>query len=856
MRALCLLTLAGCVASAPPSEIEGAAVNARTEVVTDEHGWPHVSATSLRDLGFAQGYAMARDRMAQLELFRRTANGRLAEVFGTVSSKFIESDVTMRTIGLRRMGQLLWERCDDRRMRELFEGYAAGVNQYLAQVRSGQVRAPRGSELLVGSMTPEWSPVDSLTVLRLMEMFLAFNADAEINRSLLRDRARVVFDEADPAEAPELAARRGFFAQVMQFAPPSPATTVPGFYAAGAKTGGRGRSRRAPSVGASALALSSLRRVLPAQNRLGVGTNAWALSGASTASGHALLANDPHLPLIAPTILWGVHLVVSEGPDAMDVTGVAFAGVPGVVFGHNARVAWGITNAMFDQMDVYEETLTADAASFRGQWVPLEKRVEHIPNGLGGTLDVTVETVPHHGPILPVFEREGGLSKRTGTRAISVRWVAAEPSHEVEGLIALMLARDVREAEGAVRDIEVPGMGFVFADSAGDIAFRMTGKLPIRAPGAMTWDPVKRPDGTMPATVLPGTGEAEWVGWLDPDQLPHAAPGTRAFIAAANNDPAGSSRDGNPFDERVYLGYDWSEGFRAERLTQRLGELVGTATRADMEALQADVTVLAARRFMPYLVDHSGASEELAARLRGWDLRATEASVEAAVFHAWLARLLDFSLSDEVEALGDTRGVVPVLAPGTRMTALAALLENADSPLWDDLTTPGITETRDAVMARALTAALADLEKLTGSADVAKWRWGPLHTVRFDSVIPHFSLSLGADLSVPPHGEPAFARGGGIDTVDQGWPVLQDERGRPAPVFAYTQGPARRLSIELTPDGPVAFDALPGGESGDLGSSHFRDEAELWRTNRSHPLWRTRAEIDAHAEARTVFTPR
>lgn len=752
-RLLPLLLLACTPAGGTP------APTADVELVVDSNGWPHVFASSLRDAAFAQGYAIARERMPQLELFRRIANGELAEALGAVSAKFVESDVTMRTLGLRHVAAEMWERTAPGRSRELLEGYAAGVNRHLAELRDGRERVPRGAELLLGPRTRDWTPADSLAVLRLMELFLNFNADAEIERTLLLDRA-----------GPEL------FEHLVRFDPPSRASTVPDFYAQ---------------------VLTPLQRVLPPEDRLAVGTNAWAVSGARSKSGHALLANDPHLPLTSPSMLFGVHLVVTGGADALDVTGTAFPGVPGVVFGHNARVAWGICNAMLDQMDVYEETLVDDTVVFAGVQLPLERRVERIATGLGGFIDYTVEVVPHHGPILPVFEREGVPRARSGSSALSVRWVALQPTHEVDGLLALLYARDVAEARAAVKPIEAPGMAFVLADSAGDIGFQLVGKVPVRAAGAR------------PAFVLPGDGSAEWVGWVQPEQLPWS--GTRPFLAAANNDPAGVARDGDPFDAPVYLGYDFAEGFRAERIAERLGVLDGRATREDMEALQADTVMLAAKRFAPWFPQGP---------LREWDFDARADAVEPTMFHAWLWRLSEATLGDELEAIGMKLGA------RQKLIAVLAALESPDvSPLWDDVRTRGVVETRDDLLERV-------------SRDLPRDRWGARHTLRFEPLLPHVALYLGQDVSFPPRGEPAFERGGGIETVDQGWPVMDGED------FHFTQGAARRLTVELTPDGPIAFDALPTPRS-----------AELWRTNRSHALPRTRDELADEALTRTTLHP-
>ena len=184
------------------------------------------------------------------------------------------------------------------------------------------------------------------------------------------------------------------------------------------------------------------------------------------------------------------------------------------------------------------------------------------------------------------------------------------------------------------------------------------------------------------------------------------------------------------------------------------------------------------------------------------DLRAGADSVEASIFHAWLARVVDFALTDELEALSDTKGVSPVLAPAQRMTAVLALLDRPEHALWDDLRTPGTIETRDDIFTHALTAAIADLTRATGSPELSRWQWGPLHTVRFKSVIPHFSLSLGADLSIPAAGErsfPAAFRAAAVSTPSiKAGRCCRTRRGGRGRCSTTPRGRPGVLSVELT----------------------------------------------------------
>jgi penicillin amidase len=309
-RVLLLLFLCSCVPTASNPTVSSS-LSGPVEIVVDKYGWPHISATSLKDAAFGQGYAMAVDRMAQMELFRRTSQGTLAEVYGSISGDFLKSDILFRTVGLQRAAEKMWAATTDRRSRDVFEGFSAGVNQYLDELHRGEKRAPVGSEVILGQLKKPWTPVDSFSVLRLMEMFLTFNADAEITRTDLSSRVSA-----------QLAG------ELMPFAPMSKAVTLPNFYAqrldfpksdiprsrkkAGAPLRRLShRSSPRESVTELATTLEFLKKIVPPQSRLGMGTNTWAVSGKLAKNGHALLANDPHLPFTSPSILWGVHFTVT-----------------------------------------------------------------------------------------------------------------------------------------------------------------------------------------------------------------------------------------------------------------------------------------------------------------------------------------------------------------------------------------------------------------------------------------------------------------------------------------------------------------------------------------------------------------
>jgi penicillin amidase len=879
-----------------------AGLDGPVDVVVDRYGWPHLRARTLRDAAYVQGVLAARDRMAQMDILRRLSSGTLAEAFGVLSAGAIESDLAVRTIGFRRVAEASWRELPPGRTRTALEAYARGVNAYLAEIRSGAREAPEATELVVNERTPDWSPVDSLTFGRYQSYALSYDADQDINVSTSLDRARQTWETADPMSAPERYARRGFAQDYLRFQPPQPTAIVPGFGRPMGMASTFVPEVTRPLVPRAVYARTEVffSRLREAVAYLGLedrGSNNWVVAPSASANGHAMIANDPHLSLRSPPVFYGVHLEVTEGPDRVNVAGVTFPGVPGVVIGFNDRVAWGVTTAGYDVTDVYAETVVPGAAGapdsvrFQDRDVPLQVLTERVPNGRGGAVELRVELVPHHGPLVPTI-RDGRVVPRTGTRALSVRWTGHQPSNEVGAFVGLMYARSTAEGRDAQRLFGVGAQIFVIADVDGNALYSSHAVIPSRAPGARTWDPRSNPTGTTPCAVLPGDGSAEWVGVLPPEQIPNATLSPALpFVVTANNDPSGTTFDNNPLNDGPHLGCAFASGWRAERIVQRLTMAGPRVSMADMESIQNEHTVLLAGRFRPFLQAALGRLDAewaaagthpdlgpLAAqtlpradrlrdavrRVQAWSLDGASGAdydapeperrdaVATAIFHAWIAKAVQRTFSDELSVMGGSFG--------NRLGALLFLLEHPQdaatrdpateqSVLFDDLTTPAVRESRDHILLLALDQALAELQRLTMTDAMDRWLWGNLHTVRFGSFVP----GPGEVLSIPPTTHPMFPRGfprpGGLDVVDASDPGLSGTS------FSYGNGPVQRFVVELDPAGPRALNALPGGQHIDLRSPHHADEAELWRTNRRHPVPFSERDIARAAERRLRFLP-
>ena len=887
-------------------------LDGRVDVVQDTYGWPHIYGTTLHDVAAVQGLMAGRERMPQMELLRRLSSGTLAEAFGSLSPDLIDDDIAIRVVGLRRAAQLMWTQIQANaatdpqiaRQKTMLEAFTVGVNAYLEEIRSGRARTPTGTELVVSDATPDWTPVDSLVIGRYQSYSLSYDVDDDIHLSAFRDAAHTTFDTADMTTQPDRYARRGFFSDMALFRPSTDAAIVPDFYTSMAHSGRSRRRRQNPAIPRSLYARIDhvLQRTRAVAERLGDesrGSNNWVVSGMASANGHALLANDPHLSLTSPSVFWGVHITVTQGPDALNEHGVSFPGIHGVVIGYNDSLAWGVTTADYDVTDAYLETITpgagggADTVLHNGAQVPIETIHEMIPDGFGHVIDTPIEVVPHHGPILPTVQNHA-VVPRTATSAISVRWTGHQATNELGAFLGLAYAHNVAEAMPAIDNFGVGAQNFVVADTTGQIGYSSSCLLPIRPPAALTWSPTNVM-GTAPAFVLPGTGEADWNGYVDRQLIPHAiGTPTQRYIATANNDQAGTAFDNNPFNDRVFLASSYDDGFRARQILDRLAMLNNQAHVTDMSSIQGDHAMLIGGRYRPFiasamanlqaewttpgthpdlavlaasLLPRRARLENAAMRLASWTLDSPAGTETAAtaqnrsdavatsIFHGWIVRFLDLALADEFEAIGLGRGAYR----SQRMRSALFLLEHPDqaatrdasgeSVLWDDITTPA-HETRDAIIVQALDEAMTQLETRFMTSDVDMWLWGTVHTLRLDSIVP----GPGALLSIPPPSDHMFPNGfpraGGLHVVDASNPGVDNFD------FSYGSGPTQRYVIEMDPAGPRAFNALPGGEIFNTQSPHHADEMNnYWRLNQVHPLPHTEAEVITAYERHYVFMP-
>jgi penicillin amidase len=774
------------------------------EVWRDSLGVPHLWADGEADLFRAMGYVHAQDRFWQMELFRRVADGRMAEILGP---RMVDTDRFLRTVGMGRAAAET-ERTLDPRSRALLQAYADGVNAW--------IRGHRGAlppEFVVLRFSPEpWTVRHSLAIGKIMAWDLA---DWSIGLDLQRavdavgpERARDLVPAypewgadilgADatwrgkagaPAAVPTAAAKR-------PAAPAAPAVPKP---VPGGATGVGSPELRAgrvpvPYVPREALALLEGSTIAHA-------SNSWVIGGSRTRSGKPILANDMHLSLRAPS-LW--YLAALHG-GGFNVTGMTLPGVPVVVAGHSDRVAWAYTNAMVDDTDFFiEQTDPADSTRYRTPdgWARFEVRPETI-RVKGAEPVLHHVRVSRHGPIL------SDVDPRGGDRVLAMQWTAQRPSGEVDALMEMNRARSAEEFEEALRGFGNPHQNVVFADADGNFGYHMGGTVPVRRSG----------DGLLPA---PGwTGEADWVRTLDFDEKPRVMNPAEGFIVTANNRQLGPG-SGYPFR----ISSNFFPPYRALRIRQMI-ETGRAFTADDVARQQMDVQDPFALRHLARAVRAADAAGErqAAAELRAWNGRAELDSRAAALFYSWFEALRRRVGEDEF------RGK-PMYFP---RSTLEAILEAGDSPWVDDVTTPQ-RETLAELSAAAMTEAVAS----AGGKS-----WGELHATVIEhplGVVGALNRTLGLNVGPFPN------RGSGNTVNVAGY-------GGTRPPFTNSYGPSQRHVVDMAdPDGAGGF-VLPTGQSGLPFSVHYQDQTPLWREGR---LWRVpldRRKAEARAVDRMILRP-
>ena len=887
------------------------------QITRDANGVAHIRAFTDEDAVFLNGWIHAEDRLFHMDENRRTANGTLGELLGSAA---LPTDIQLRTLGLGRAATLSQLEYSPR-MTRLLNAYAAGVNAWVA----ANPLPPEYAALEITQFQP-WTPLDSIAVAKLLAFGLSFDLDVDLTVAFLTYQAA--------GQALGVNGAVLFSEDLFRSKPFDPASTVPD---TGANSEGPvGKTKVATDWNAIADAaakidpatvdvmkkyVEDLRRIPFFQRFLDPeergASNEWAIAGRLTTTGNSMIANDPHLALRMPATFYPIAIAGST----IRAAGVGFPGAPLVVQGHTDRIAWGSTVNPMDVTDAYQEMVVPDSASstgfssmYNGQREPLSGipqtfRVNNPGNGTPNDLSVVPSSATVPSATLIVGRRNApivSLNFATGA-AVSIQYVGFGPTRELETFLVWNSAKNLNDFRRGLEFFDVGSQNWIYTDVEGNIAYFTSGEMPLRSDLQ-----AGKVEGLPPYFLRDGTtGKNDWIRLqnrpvnqatsyeiLPAAEMPQVVNPANGWIVNANNDPAGTTLDNNPLNQLrpnggiFYLNPGYA-GIRAGRITQLIKQKLAANEKfsvADMQRIQADVVLLDAQFFVPYItaaLDNGAASNvaplaALAAnpavsaavnRLRTWDFSTPtgipegydaadvngalsspttaeiEASIAATIYSVWRGQFIKNTI-DVVLSPGN----LPRPSGQQPLTALRNLLENYSTrngagasgvqffnvpPLENNAATAPAR--RDILILKSVADALALLASdefkaaFANSTNQNDYRWGKLHRIVFRH-------PLGGPFNTPPAGGAFPPPLPGLDgiPVDGGFEVVDasshNVRAATLNGFMFSSGPVRRMVSEATSSGIKAVTSLPGGPSGVLGNPLYINLLRPWLTNEAFAL--------------------
>ena len=808
-------------------------LSAEVEILVDDRGIPHIYGATNDDVAYASAYHMASQRLFQMDLLRRRALGRQAEVLG---EDFIDQDIISRTFNLQYYGGLNAERLREEApdVYNYIIAFVAGINDYIDEVNAGEQPLPYGYAE-AGFMPERWDRDDEYAIGKLFYLGNSNQLERDLLATILANNLPEVWDSFELGKPM-------FDASILK-ADELPAGIVPN---SGPSALAKGRKRWAADPYSPAAVADSLGRLRRAMGHIKgpgpFGSNNWAIDGRHTDTGRSMVANDPHQPLQSPSLMYAQHLNSVDGGGTHDMMGYSFAGSMGVQLGHNRKLHWTATTNFGDVMDLWDVRVEGEGVWAGEEYVDWVTREELIEVAGGEPVLLEVHDVPGFGVMVP--EALIPLPVSAPGRALMVNWTGFAATAEEQCFARMAEAEDIDSWEAGVDLMEVAGFNFVAA-TAEDISYRVNILVPERDLST----------GLKPYLVIDGDdADSYWTSYLPPEKLPRTRAENRGWIATANNDPFGFTFDGDVSNDPFYFGYFYASGLRAKRLDDEFERLTaaGQVTEADMQALQTDthstlsdvlrpilLDAVAAADSDPELAEYAGDADlqALGAALEGWDQRMERGSPEALVWHLWLHYMAWETVEDDLAFLYT---LVFAEEPPyiIKIPALALLQQYSTDNLLQD--TPA------KLSLEALRRTATWLTDTYGSIDPSGYSWGDMHGTRFRN-------PYGGELDggwVPTDG--------GEDTLNVSSSNFYDggSGGNPGERFDSRSGPIFRIVTTFAEDGtPQASVNFPRGNSGNPGDPHWDDTLEDWTEDVYTRMPFTRAEVEAAMESSYTLSP-
>jgi len=837
--ALGAMPLVGCTESKPQEPDLEWPPNATAYF--DEYGILNADCATDEDCAMVLGYYHAADRFVQMDFGRRFATGRLTDIMEkSVAQGFGVAEIAANKRALfstrdgRPIEEFALEQASDKTMAMLV-AYSAGVNQWIDDVRDSRNNAVFPRELAAFPFVygpediPEWTPRDCLAMALVTLETHTSTEDIEVSAGAARD---VVNDDVR-------------FSDLWGLRPRVESSILrPGWTPPEASSTRRSAIEKQPPPRDLVNAGPALRHLQARLERIqefqtpilgadpGGGSNNWVIGPSRSATGNALFASDPHLPMSQPATFYLAHLdAKTNGTGKIHTVGATAVGIPWVGWGQNENIAWSVTDTYLDMTDVYIEELVQDGEGnpmgvmFKGEVVPFTRVPFPVTFIDGTTEDHELLFVPHHGPVREI-DSDNAV-------AITLRWTGSDLDTDIEYLSALNTAKTVMEARTALEHVTTLGWNFAVADTDGNIGWFPYNRLPKR-----TW--ATNLSGDAPPW-LPLDGRCavpercyEWTEYFDYAELPQAINPTEGFISTANNDMTGALFDGDPTND----GYppfqtDVQPGIRHARIVALIESIGAEHTTATMHRIQHDVYSLQGALQTPGflaiaesdMTTLSEGAQKIANALKAWESFTCPTGLKGPY--------VDSELTDDPNELREASGCAAFHAAlyncrplGLRKDYVKptpiAYFDSIVDPsrlvagdvYWDDPDTPEI-ETKYQTIGECFDVAGRLLATNLGlGEDETQWAWGRVQRLVLRSNLSNFLIPT---YDNPPPGETPFTNEGGLFTVSPTNPGL-DAAG-----FFQAIGAAMRLVCEALPTGPSCTIEVPGGQSSHIDSEHYDD---------------------------------
>jgi penicillin G amidase len=797
-------------------ELEVVGLNQEVTVIRDGYGIPHIYAETPADLFKAQGYVEAQDRFFQMDFWRHIGAGRLSEMFGESQ---LGTDKFLRALNFTATAQIELTTISQE-ARDILGWYSEGVNAYLTshQGSAASLEYPLMALQASGYVPDPWTPLNTLTWAKVMSWDLSSNFGDEIARTVLGD---TLTEE-----------------QVEQLYPPYPdghPVIVPSEIRSAAAD--RTTASLPDAAITALLSVEQSRRTLSELTGggfEGIGSNNWVISGKLTSSGMPILANDPHLAIQIPSIWYEIGLHCSDVSDTcpFEVTGFSFPGTPGVVIGHNASIAWGVTTEAADTQDLYIEKINPENANqyeVDGEWVDMDVRAETIDIAGGASESYEVRTTKH-GPIISGLHGGADQLDDVGSNypdgfEVSLAWQSLQPSTLIESILQIDLASDWDDFRSAASLWDVAAQNLVYADIEGNIGYQSTGEIPIRP----------NSDGLRP---VPGWDSSnDWVGIVPFDEMPFVFNPERGYMASANQPVLEAGAE--PF-----IGRDGAYGYRAARIDEMINA-TAIHTVESVQAMQMDNRDGGAANLVQHLVAVPTREPnvlEIQNLLEVWALgkegfQATWDSAGSAAYQATWRKVLELTFNDDLPEEYWPDG-------GSRwFEVFRVLIDHPDDPFWDIKGTNEI-ETADVILQQAMNDAHTELTELLGD-NALNWKWGNLHTAEFEN------QTLGQSGIGPI--EWLFNRS--APRRVSGGPSLVNATGWSATVgYEVDWVPSMRMVVDLG-DFSRSTSIHTTGQSGHAFQANYADMIEMWTDGGQHPMLWSREDVDNAAANTLILKP-